>query len=280
MLDTLVFQVGLSFALRSGREHRELTPAQLVLRTVQGKQVLVYTEKNSKSYQGGLKHRRIEPKCVSAFETNDELCLVKLHQLYLQKCPPNRLSTAYYLQPKQSKPQGVVDWAKTSVWFNNVPVGFNTLASTIKRLCKEAGFEEHFTNHSLRATAATRLFQADVDEQLICETTGHRSTAVRSYKRTNDHLKEKLSHIVQGVMSSAKASSGPSHTVNLHVKGISNKAGVEGEGEDESEKVKLTLKKGACASEERGVVKGDEGEIEQKKESESSSKVVNIVINL
>ena len=37
------------------------------------------------------------------------------------------------------------------------------------------------------ATAATRLYNAGVDEQLIMETTGHRSLeGVRSYKRTSE----------------------------------------------------------------------------------------------
>ncbi len=55
----------------------------------------------------------------------------------------------------------------------------------------------HFTNHSLRATAATRLYAAGVDEQLITEKTGHRSTAVRTYKRTSDEQQEEVSKILQ-----------------------------------------------------------------------------------
>ena len=38
--------------------------------------------------------------------------------------------------------------------------------------------------HSIRATTATQLYHAGVDEQLIQETTGHASLAVRGYKRT------------------------------------------------------------------------------------------------
>ena len=46
-----------------------------------------------------------------------------------------------------------------------------------------------YTNHSLRTTAATWLFDAGVDEQLIMTRTGHRSVAgVRSYKRVTDNL--------------------------------------------------------------------------------------------
>ena len=49
----------------------------------------------------------------------------------------------------------------------------------------------------MRATCATRLFQQGVDEQLICQQTGHRSLAVRSYKRPCDSQQKDLSSIIQ-----------------------------------------------------------------------------------
>ena len=50
--------------------------------------------------------------------------------------------------------------------------------------CKEAKLPGFYTNHSLRATCATCMYQGNVAEQMICEVTGHRSVSVRSYKRT------------------------------------------------------------------------------------------------
>lgn len=40
--------------------------------------------------------------------------------------------------------------------------------------------------HSIRATTATQLFRQGVNEQLICETTGHKNTTVRTYNRSNE----------------------------------------------------------------------------------------------
>ena len=51
-------------------------------------------------------------------------------------------------------------------------LGHKTLASTVKQLCEAAGIKVLKTNHSLHATATTRLYEAKVDEQLICEKTG------------------------------------------------------------------------------------------------------------
>ena len=45
----------------------------------------------------------------------------------------------------------------------------------MKRLCESAGITGYKTNHSLRVTAATRLFRRGVDEQVIMNVTGHRS---------------------------------------------------------------------------------------------------------
>lgn len=59
-------------------------------------------------------------------------------------------------------------------------------------------FEGFFSNHSLRATAATRLYLAGVDEQIIDEKTGHRSVSVRNYKRTSEDQEKRMSDIVQG----------------------------------------------------------------------------------
>ena len=102
------------------------------------------------------------------------------------KCPEDRPPHPLYLTPL-SKPKG-------KVWYSKVPMGHNTLG---KIIMKEAGFEGHYTNHSLRVTSATRLFDAEVDEQLIMTRTGHSSTdGVRAYKRTSDKLRQLTSDVL------------------------------------------------------------------------------------
>ena len=56
-----------------------------------------------------------------------------------------------------------------------------------------------YTCHSLRRSGATRLYDSGVPEQLIQETTGHRSSdGVRTYKCTSSALKREASEILQG----------------------------------------------------------------------------------
>ncbi len=100
-------------------------------------------------------------------------------------------------------------WHRLESWKANtgtrsVPVGHNTLQLTVPRLCSSAGIEGYKTNHSLRVTAATRLYQAGVDEQLIMKRTGHRSimsirlaTRLRLYKRVSDIQEQAVSAILQ-----------------------------------------------------------------------------------
>ena len=53
-------------------------------------------------------------------------------------------------------------------------------------MCKKAGIVGYYTNHSLRATAATRLQHHNIEEQQIMERTGHRSTeATKEHQITN-----------------------------------------------------------------------------------------------
>ena len=66
-------------------------------------------------------------------------------------------------------------------------MGKNYFAKSIlKKALDAAGLPTTIVPHSIRATTATQLYRAGVEEQLICETTGHRSLAVRGYKHSSE----------------------------------------------------------------------------------------------
>ena len=193
LVNTLVYLIGLYFALRSGEEHRRLryNPSQINVVNEEGKApYIVYNEDISKTNQGGLKSRKLVPKRVIHHSNvqNPQRCLVRLFIKYSQLCPKNRPDGALYLTPLKSPTQ--------NCWFSHVPIGHNKLADTVPCLMREAGIQGYFTNHSLRATATTRLYDAQVDEASIMERTGHRSlTGVRTYKRS-----EKLCELTSAVL--------------------------------------------------------------------------------
>ena len=56
----------------------------------------------------------------------------------------------------------------------------------------------HYTNHSLRATAITRMYNAGVPETIIAEKSGHRSTkALRVYEKTSDAQQKQAGQSIQ-----------------------------------------------------------------------------------
>ena len=61
-----------------------------------------------------------------------------------------------------------------------------------------AKIEVFFTNHSLRRSGISRLFQAGVDRKLVKESTGHSSDAVDKYQITSDKQLEDISSIISG----------------------------------------------------------------------------------
>ena len=65
------------------------------------------------------------------------------------------------------------------------------------KLLKSANLDGYFTNHSLRRTSATRLFQAGVDQKIVKEITVHVSDAVNKYQVTSMKQKENVSKILK-----------------------------------------------------------------------------------
>jgi len=87
--DTILYLLGLNFALRGGQEHyylRHGQNSQLRLGThSNGKQYLEYTEDVSKCNPGGIKHRKITRKNTKAYENSasPDRCVVALYQKYI-----------------------------------------------------------------------------------------------------------------------------------------------------------------------------------------------------
>lgn len=172
--NTVLFVFGNCFALRAEQEHRNLRMknSQLSLHTDEpGAEYLQYVEDVSKSnyYNGGLAHLRIKNKVVRAYENVEkpQRCPVKLYKKYISHVPLETSDNSFYLRPLL-KPKG-------NIWYYKKAAGRETLGNVVKKVMGNAGFDGHFTNHSLRRSCATNLYDNGVLKQVIQETTGHRS---------------------------------------------------------------------------------------------------------
>ena len=84
----------------------------------------------------------------------------------------------FYLKPIEN-PIG-------AYWFAAQPIGYHKLNSTVARICTAAGVNQ-------TATAASCLYQAGVNEQIIVERTGHKSIdSVCRTLRTHKHSAERV----------------------------------------------------------------------------------------
>ncbi len=97
LVDTMVYLIGLNFALRSGEEHRRLrhNPGQIKVVSLSGQApYIVYAEDISKTNQGGLKSRKVVPKKVIHHENEERpsRCLVQLFLKY-STCPLSHWSS-------------------------------------------------------------------------------------------------------------------------------------------------------------------------------------------
>ena len=185
------FSVGLNFVLRGVQEHHDLQLQQLSRHppdtSVYSEAVYYqYTEFISKNNQHRFKDVNASNKSCRVYaQPGSERCVVRLIDLYIAKLPEN--PPAFYLRPLDKVPS-----SDDKPWYCKSRVGVNKLKTIITEISVEAGLQVHYTNHSLRATAVTRMYNTGVPENLIAEKSGHRSLkALRAYKRTSED-QEKL----------------------------------------------------------------------------------------
>ena len=119
-------------------------------------------------------------------------CPVRIIDKYMSLLPPVRehRKANFYLRS--------LEWFTPAQWYGEQAVGLNTLRKIMTDITKRGNLEGFFTNHSLRRSRTTRLFQAGVDRKLIKEFMGHRSDAVDAYQVTLDTQRQMLSEVIAG----------------------------------------------------------------------------------
>ena len=201
--DKVFVDVVLHFARRGREGLREMGKGFFIIK--KNSKGLLYTtpsfnelDKNHSGQDPKVK----DPQKVMTEEPHDPNCPVKTLQKYMSKLNPK--CDAFFQRPKSKfSPHD-------TIWYENAPLGKNKLAQKMAKISVEAQCSERYTNHCLRATAATALSHAGVAPNDICAVTGHRSAeSLRHYvEGPSMEQRQSMSHILH---SYGRSSSGPVH---------------------------------------------------------------------
>ena len=126
-----------------------------------------------------------------------ERCHVRLLKDYLSKLPKCAYERDIFYWKECSK-QPI---SEAGAWYKASPLGHNTLDTKLKTILQLGGLKtENRSNHSLRATAITRMQEEKVPENIIMEQSGHLSKeGVRSYEKTSESQKKDVSDILSDI---------------------------------------------------------------------------------
>ena len=162
------------FGLRGMDEHRDLASEQFNVSNDEIGKYVSFSGRVSKNVQGGLDHRRVEPKLIKQYEeASNPRCVVKLYETYLALIP--RIGP-FYRRPIQST---------SGLKYSSQTVGINTLGTYMKRMFADANINtngRNITNHSGKGTCCTALYNAGFGDKAVMGRSGHRRNAVQLYK--------------------------------------------------------------------------------------------------
>ena len=186
-LATLVC-VAKSFGIRGGDELRGLECSQFVEGSVlQDGETLRFVEydrlrtKNNSGDAASVKMRAstTKPRMFVTTETNPNSNIVTLLQSMIAARPTDFDNDSLFLRPKAK-------FSGAGTGFDRKVVGENYLKSFVRDLAIRAELvnPERFTNHSLKKTLITRMFDAGIDEQSIMLQSGNRSSKALHQYRT------------------------------------------------------------------------------------------------
>ncbi|XP_072014188.1 uncharacterized protein [Amphiura filiformis] len=86
-------------------------------------------------------------------------------------------------------------------WYNNSPLGKNTLGDKVKNVSLRANCSRTYTNHCLQATSITTLDTAGFTSRDIMTVSGHHSEAsIKNYARTSEAKKVEMSNAIAAVI--------------------------------------------------------------------------------
>ena len=128
---------------------------------------------HDQSCPGGISDKPSHEKEASIYKTVDQFDGYKALRLYVEKANPN--CSSFFQYPKANfSPE-------EDVWFEQRPLGINTLTNIMKKISEAASLSKIYTNHSVQATAITLWSNACISKQYIMSISGYRNKKPLAY---------------------------------------------------------------------------------------------------
>ena len=159
----------------------------------------------TKNHQGGISEKNSHESLTRLYSTGEigdsYWCLLK----YVQKL--NLLQPAFFQRPSPKAKESDM------IWYENSPLGVNTLATMMKEISLGAGLSQTYTNHSVRATAITLWSNANVPSRHIMTISCHANEQSISSFNSRPSVKQlkNCSNILSNALVSKEASSAVIH---------------------------------------------------------------------
>ncbi|XP_062599882.1 uncharacterized protein LOC134261458 [Saccostrea cucullata] len=127
---------------------------------------------------------------------DDPLCPVKSFIKYKRHLNPK--CDRIFQRPKRN-------FSSSHYWYDNVPLGHNTIGNLMAAISQKAGLSQRYTNHSLRATLVHTLDSTGLfSGRHIMSVTGHRAeSSLKTYTgQTEPEIKRKMSESISKTLRS------------------------------------------------------------------------------
>jgi site-specific recombinase XerD len=113
---------------------------------------------------------------IFSYFTGNLNCPVRAFIKYFSRLNPER--TDFWQRPR---PAGKVE-DSDEVWYENSPVGKNSLGNLIAKISEKCDLSKRSTNHCIRSTCITILDEGGIETRHIIGLSGHKSeNSVKSY---------------------------------------------------------------------------------------------------
>ncbi|XP_062610074.1 uncharacterized protein LOC134271878 [Saccostrea cucullata] len=193
------------------------------LRSFQKTDFSVRTDPEGKRYVCKVKHRE-EKNHRGDDLTDDQTNQARMYEMPGNpRCPVNSfMKYIVKLNPDNpnlwQRPKSSVSETQ-SVWFDNIPLGKNTLAAMMSTISKSAEISTIYTNHCIRATCITNLDRQGIEARHIVGISGHKNiSSIMSYStRLSDQKQFEISKIL---CESSKTSYGNSNAAACSDSGV------------------------------------------------------------